>query len=139
MGEFSMVYKRMWNRPAFRQLDVDARCLFLWTWTNPQAKIGGLYHASVRAMASALGDPANGNVAELEARVEAAITQLAAKPLVAYDYDTETVWVVNRAKHSITSPKVAVCVRREVELVAPGPLRERFLAMYGRAIDWSDE
>jgi len=139
MGEFSMVYKRMWHDPAFRELDTDARCLFLWTWTNPQEKIGGLYHASVRAMADAMGDPTRSDVGELERRVEAALEALAAKPLVAYDYDLEVVWVVNRAKHSITSSKVAVCVKREVELVTPGPLRDRFLAMYGKTIDWRDD
>jgi hypothetical protein len=126
---WAQVETRLWQDPAYVELGPDARLLFLWSWTSPDAAIGGLYVASMRQLGRALSPAYNAAVAR---RIEAAIDELARKPLLAYDFDTETVWLVNRARHSMRSPKVRVAIAREYERVPEGPLKLAFVMKYGQ-------
>lgn len=131
MARFSMFNCPTWNDAAFRQLDTDARLLFIWSWTNPLSTICGLYQVSQRQMEIALStDPDC-----LEERVALALEQLAAKPMVRYDEENEVIWVVNRAKHSNRSPKVAKAMQREVQDCPPSPLVDEFVARYGSMLN----
>jgi hypothetical protein len=133
MGRFEMVDSQMYGDPAYRELSTDARLLFIWSWTNPQSTICGLYGCSVRQMQLALGDTRLG-MEPMSDRVLAALEQLARKPLVEYDEDNEVLWVINRVRYANRSPKVARAMQKEVEKCPPSPLIERFVAQYGRTL-----
>lgn len=135
MGDWTMVQHAVHDDPAYVELDADARLLFLWSFTNPDATLCGLYRASWRQLAGALA-PLNGRVPpEMDARVEAALNALEQKPLLLYDEDTEVLWVVNRARHANRSPKVATAMRREYERCPASQLKAQFRTRYGRQLD----
>jgi hypothetical protein len=137
MGDWAQVKAAVWEDDAFRALSSDARLIFLWSWTNPAATICGLYRASWRQLAAALGElrggpggGASAQDADLVARVEPALAQLAAKPLLLYDETNEVVWAVNRARHANRSPKVAVAMQREFDRCPASPLKTKFKRRY---------
>lgn len=129
-GEFEMFYKRVWHRESFRSLSSDARLLYLWTWTNPDTAMSGLYECSPRRLERALDEREIVPRAELRRRVAAALLELAAKPLVLYDDDAEVLWVVGRVEHTLRSPTQAVRMIREWRACPPSPLKDRFEAKY---------
>lgn len=137
-GQWEMFHKQVWLRPSFKALSSDARLLYLWSWTNPNATMAGLYECSPRDLARALAD-CNGNPgAELEARLGEAMAALAAKPLVLYDDEAWVIWVVGRVDHALRSPTQAKAMRREYEECPPSPLKGRFLSTYGELLELSD-
>lgn len=134
MGDWTMVLHALHDDPAYQELEADARLLFLWSFTNPDATLCGLYRASWRQLASALG-PLNGRVpVAVDRRVEAALNALERKPLVLYDEEREVLWVVNRARHANRSPKVATAMRREFERCPASPVKDQFKRRYGRQL-----
>jgi hypothetical protein len=134
--KFGMVDVATWDDEAFAALDTDARLLFLWSFTCREATICGLYTTSLRAMGRAIATPPDSTAAwrELEDRVFAALEQLAVKPVLLYDDNSEVVWVVNRARHANRSPKTAAAMRREFVACPPSPLRDQFAQAYGDAL-----
>ncbi len=128
---FELVQRRIWTDPAWLELSSDAKVLFLWTWTAPTNALCGIYHVSPR-MLERVFDPRPGpSSPETRERVRSCLLELARKPLVVYDDDSEVLWVVSRAKHANRSPKVAVLLKREVEECPPSPLKDDFLKLYG--------
>ncbi len=129
---FELFQRRIWTDPAFLELDVDARLLFIWTWTAPPNALCGLYHVSPRMLMNALEPPRQGPAEPAtRERVRLALVALARKPLALYDDDAEVMWVVSRAKHANRSPKVAVLLKREFEECPPSPLKDKFLRAHG--------
>lgn len=128
---WEMVYRGTWRDGAFLELSTDARLLFLWSWTNPDAALCGLYSASPRMLERALEERDGGSDDELRARVAGALRELARKPLVLYDDDAEVLWVVRRAAYANRSPKVQVLLQREVAECPPSILKKRFLRAHG--------
>jgi hypothetical protein len=133
MGDWVMLEQAIWNDPAFVELDTDARLIFLWSWSNPEAALGGLYHASEKQLVLALssnGTVLSGDPTHDASRLAAALEQLSRKPLLLYDDQAEVLWVVNRARHANRSPKVAVAIQREFDRCPPSPLKDRFQRKY---------
>lgn len=131
---FTMVLARTWRDPAFIDLGSDARLLFLWALSNPDAAMCGLYRATPTQMANALqrdGIPAGSTVA----RVAVALDQLEVKPLALYDEQTQVLWVVNRARHANRSPACAEHMAREIARVPECILRRRFRRAYPGLLD----
>lgn len=129
----------LWNDTDFRDLTTDARLLFIWSWTNPEASISGLYHVSVKAMGRALGRPSGHTLdQDVEERVEKALEELGQKPLVLYDYDEEVIWVVNRARFTNRSPNQQKAIQRGYESCPPSPLREQFKNVYESILEGSN-
>lgn len=125
---FTLVENAVWEDPDFKRLSTDARLLFLWAWTNPNAAICGLYHTSETHLLKALEPGAEKD------RLYPAMVELADKPLVLYDFNNEVVWVVNRARHANRSEGVAKRMQREVEACPESPLVDNFMAMYGQML-----
>lgn len=130
MSDFAILHTKMWRDPAFVDLTPDARLLFLWAWTNPEAAISGLYAVSAKRMAQALGAMPGDPASAWAAKVDAALKELAAKPLVLWDDDAEVLWVVTRAHHSNRSPKAAAVMTKELARCPPSPLKEAFIERY---------
>lgn len=128
MGRFTLLENSTYTDPAFVPLSTEARLLFIWSFTNLNAAICGLYRCSEREMRRALGRSG-------ERRISSALEELAAKPLVRYDADNEVIWVVNRARHANRSPKVARAMQKEIEACPPSPLVPEFVAMYGSMLN----
>lgn len=131
MPGWAMYETATWEDGPFLALGGDARLLFIWSWTNPGATICGLYPATLEEMAVALPDVPEGPLPEeVVDRLDAALMELAAKPLVAYDYDNQVLWVLTRAAKANRSPKVLVKMQREFGAVPWSPLKDQFAARY---------
>jgi hypothetical protein len=131
---FEMLQRKIWHDQAFMELSTDARLLFIWSWTHPANALCGLYHVSPRQLERALEERPGGSDPELRARVRAALLELAAKPLVLYDDDSEVLWVVRRAAYANRSAKVAVLLRREYSECPPSPLKDKFMQAHGERL-----
>jgi hypothetical protein len=128
-GEWEMFRKVVWVRPSFVELGVDARLIYLWGWTSPEATLSGLIRASPRQLARAIAD------AEVPVeRLARALHQLARKPLALYDDVAEVLWIVGRVEHVNRSPKVATRVVREWETCESPVIREQFAELYGEKL-----
>ncbi len=144
MANFAQLLCSTWeDEPGFAEIEsADARLLFLWSFTNGQATICGLYGVSLRRMTQAFVRP-TADRAEKDAaidRVEAALAVLGEvgaekKPLVVYDYDNEVLWVVNRARHANRGVKTNAAMRNEYERCPTSPLKDEFAARYGDELD----
>jgi hypothetical protein len=121
-----MIDKGTWTDDEFLALAPNSKLLFVWSWTNERAAICGLYEVSLRRASRETG-------LELLQVLEA-LAELALKPFVLYDEETEVLWVVNRAKHANRSPKVKMAMRREVERVPDSDLVDRFVELYGERL-----
>lgn len=66
-----------------------------------------------------------------QSRVQNALDELAAKPLVKWDPEHEVIWVVNRVRYANRSPKVARAMQKEVERAPTSPLVVEFVEKYG--------
>jgi hypothetical protein len=131
MARWSQFNEAIWNDADFLALGTDARLLFIWSWTNPDAAICGLYPTSVRRMALAIDSGSEQRDRQLDAlRVTQALDELARKPMVRYDYDNEVLFVLQRAKHANRSPKTAIAMRREYERCPASPLKSMFARRY---------
>lgn len=140
---FAILQCETWNDEGFVELSNDARLLFLWGWSNPQAAICGLYEVQFPAshMAAAIGDVTGGSSLTNAERIARALRELEAKPLMFFDerhglaeLQRGVVWVVNRCFHSNTSAKAAEIMAREWCKVPDGPLKDAFYARYGDAL-----
>lgn len=127
MPRFAMVECSTWDDPDFLRLSPTARLLFLWSWTHQRAAICGLYMASEKQMMRGIGGDSKA--------LADALAELGDKPLVKYDADAELLWVVNRARYSNRSPKVARAMQREVEACPDSPLIAEFVALYGSMLE----
>lgn len=121
--------RSVWKDRDFRQLGSDARLLFLWSWTNPQASICGLYVATAFDLQLALAEPP----ADWQ-RVLTALEELDAKPLLLWHEETEMLWIPSRVRHANRSPKVARAMQKEVDGLPASPLLERFIDQYGKQL-----
>lgn len=134
---FELFHRGTWNDEAFRELDADARLLFIFTWTAPVTALCGLYHVSPRQLERAFAERPGPSSTELRDRVRVSLQALAVKPMVLYDDDSEVLWVVNRARYANRSTKVRTLLQREVAECPPSPLRDEFLKVYGGLLDLS--
>lgn len=136
MPGFAMFETATWEDGPFLRLGADARLLFIWSWTNPHATICGLYEASLERIALALpGLPDEGErpLTEQEVqRLDTALVELAAKPLVVYHYETRVLYVPKRAAKANRSPKVLTAMQREFARCPQSPCKEMFAARYPR-------
>jgi hypothetical protein len=120
-----------WDDEHFAALSGDAKLIFLWAWSNKAATICGIYPATQEQIAIALAPPVKGPLpAALEDRVYAALVELGVKPMLAYDYDHQVIWVTNRALKANRSPKVLVAMQREFGAVPWSPLKDQFAVHY---------
>lgn len=130
MSEFAILQTEVWSDPAFVELTSDARLLFLWAWTNPDAAICGLYTVSPRRMRQALGAMHGDPVSAWQPAVDSKLKELARKPLVLYDDENEVLWVPSRAQHSNRSAKAAAVMVKEFQRCPPSLLRDAFAERY---------
>lgn len=128
-----------WIDTPFLALGADARLLFIWSWTNPQATISGLYEVGLEKIAEALpGMPFEGDrpLTDDEVdRLDRALVSLADKPLVVYDYDHRVLWVPSRAAKANRSPKVLKAMQREFGRCPQSPVKELFAGRYPAIAD----
>lgn len=130
---FVLLHKDIWRDPDFHELSSTAKITFVWTFSNPQAALSGLYHTSLRAIARDLGHDLT--------VVEATLDELANKPLVKYDPNQEVIWVVNRAEYASRSARAVAQMQREVYAMrlSLSPLVGEFVARYGKLLGIRDD
>lgn len=105
MGKYSQIEHATWADSAVAELSAPAALLFVWSFTNgPCASLTGLTMVGARKLRKAA------RVAS-EDELAAALDELAAKPLVIYDWDHELLWCVNRVRYANSSPKTIQGIR----------------------------
>lgn len=123
MGRTEDIDSSMWaTNDEFMDLSPNAKLLYLWSFTNPDCNMAGLYRVSERTMRQQTGLSAS--------QLERALVELAERAFVVYD--RPILWVRSRAKHLRTKgDKMATSVARAVgELPFDHPLRIAFLRQY---------
>lgn len=122
-----MFWKRVWYKPSFLALSTDARLLYIWSWTNPDASLSGLYECGPRKLARVLRDDAQAT--------GRALRELEVEPLALYDAAAEVLWVVGRVEHVLRSPTQAVRMGRDFAACPPTYLRQQFAVKYGKLLN----
>lgn len=126
MGKFSQIEHATWGDAAVAELSAPAALLFVWSFTNgPCASLTGLTMVGARKLRRAA------HVAT-EDELAAALDELAAKPLVLYDWDHELLWCVNRVRYANSSPLTVKGIRNWTAAVAENVNGSSLLAQYRR-------
>lgn len=122
VGRREDIDNAIWGDPEFEALPPDAKLLYLWSFTNSQCNMAGVYKVSVARMAGETGLSAS--------RASRALEQLAAASFVVYEQPW--LWVRSRVKHiRSSSPSMARSIVRDVEALDPAhPIRQQFIATY---------
>ena len=127
---FAMLHAQTWADEKFLALSDDARLLFVWSLSQPDASVCGLYTCTTREMAAAFQENPTHPLTQGQ-RVQLALRELAEAGMVQYDPEWQHLWVVNRVKYQATSstrnynPKAIRLMRTEVNNMPDCPLRRR--------------
>lgn len=117
MAEFRQIHTRIWKDDWFSELDLDARLLFIYLFSNEQAEVGGVYELPIKYMAVEVG-MTNARILKLLAQFEQAGKVF---------YRGKWVWVVNLRKYNETkSDSVAKRIKKDLDLLPNGELKEMY-------------
>lgn len=127
MGRREDIDNAIWGDPEFEALSPDAKLLYLWSFTNSQCNMAGVYKVSVARMA--------GETGLNTARTEKALAQLVEQAFLVYE--APWLWVRSRVKHIRSeSPSMARSIAKDVKALDDEvPIRRQFLDRYG-AVSW---
>ena len=128
-GQFDLFFRRFWEDEDVLVLSTTAKLLFIWTWTQPTAPIGGLYRCTREEMANAIG--VGWDLGTLDFH----LMELQRKPLVLYDDQNEVIFVCRRAEYAARSERAIARMRAEYARAPASPLRDEFARMYGAFLD----
>jgi hypothetical protein len=117
----------IWGDPVFEGLSVEAKLLYLWSFTNPLCGMAGLYRVSPMRMQRETGLTAQ--------RWAKATRELQEAALVFYE--RSWLWCRSRVKYLRTrTPNMATSIMADVGKLDPNdPLRHRFVDEYVHC-DW---
>jgi hypothetical protein len=119
MGRSEDLDTAMWDDPDFEPLTIEAKALYLWSWSNRRCGMAGLYKVSRRAIGTALN--------LVDERLNDALKELEEARFLFYD---ETwLWVRSRAKLLMPrTTQMAKSVAKDFAKVpVDHPFRTRFL------------
>lgn len=126
MGKFSQIEHATWGDSAVTELSAPAALLFVWSFTNgPCASLTGLTLVGARKLRRAAR-------VDSEDALAAVLDELAAKPLVLYDWDHELLWCFNRVRFANASPKTTTGINNWVSAVAENVNGSPLLAQFRR-------
>jgi hypothetical protein len=124
MGRYSQIEHATWADTAVADLSASAALLFVWSFTNGAcSSLTGLTLVGARKLRKAA------RVAS-EDELAAVLEELAAKPLVLYDWDAELLWCVNRVRYANASPKTVQGIKNWTTAVSESANGSPLLADY---------
>jgi hypothetical protein len=137
MRDYGTVSPRFWIGETGKKLrgDASAQVLAVYLMTSPHSHMTGVYHCPVLYMAHETGLGMEGASKALERLMQEGFCE--------YEEASETVFVVRMAAYQIgeslkPKDKRIEGLRREVEKMPEGRIKQRFLAVYGAAFGLSD-
>jgi hypothetical protein len=110
---YTLIHSDVWRSPAFRALSNEARLLYIWSLTNEDSTVSGLYVTTPKRMATAL----ESGWSEESDDFHVALEELGRQPMVLYDFDHEVMWVTAKAREAPSTPSLAKRMQEEVEAV----------------------
>lgn len=132
MRDYGIVSPRFWTGETGKQLrgDRDAQVLALYLMTSPHSTMTGVFHCPILYMSHETGIPFEGASKALARLIEGGFCE--------YDVPSETVFVVQMAKFQIgeslkPADKRVFGLRKEVDRMQKGRLKQRFLEVYAEA------
>jgi len=124
-----------WGDTRFASLGTDARLLFIWALTPPNAAIG-LFSATEAQLGLALGASPLDATLGRKRRVWDALDELRDRDMVKYDAEQGVVFVIRRMEHQRVTQQNIGLFRAEVKRVPPSPLVDEFLYLYGSRLSY---
>jgi len=122
MANYRQVSTQLWMDDKFLHISPQARLLFLWMFTNPDAGSSGLF---------LFNDDVCENETGLSGReLHHCLKELIKIERVLYDEKTNIIWVVNQFKHTPKSPKIIESTLKEVKSLPKSPVKEVFYKKY---------
>lgn len=116
----------IWSDPDFLGLSVNAKLLYVWSFTNPRCGMSGLYKVTREAAAMETG--------LTPARLADALGELAEGRFVFYD--GRWMWVRSRIKHLRSkSPNIAKSIRSDLEAAGEHEYARELAEKY-RTLEW---
>jgi DnaD/phage-associated family protein len=118
MADFRNIHTRIWTDSWFCELPADAKLLFIYLFSNPNASVCGMYELPKRNISIDTGLTVD--------RVSAILDTFSAAGKV--HYEAGIVWVVNLKKYNDAgdSSKVAVRIRKDLDQISDCPLKRRY-------------
>lgn len=124
-AEFRSVQTRMWREDEwFQGLEIDARLLFIYLFTNPSASIAGIYRLPIRTMAFESGIPVE--------RVGKLLDEFSAAGKA--HYADGVIWVVRMRENQLPgkiNEQLQAKLRKDIAAIPDCPLKAAYLAHYG--------
>jgi len=123
---FRTIQSQFWRDPKVRALSVDAKLLFLYLVTNDHSHISGIYYIPVTLIQheTTLSSKA----------LREAFDSLTEASLVAYDTQTEVVWVINMLRHQTSycgmNGKIIRSVTNQLKTLHDSELIDCFVMFY---------
>lgn len=116
------IQRAIWEDEDFADLSVDARLLYIWSFSNERCNVAGLYKVRTKAMEVDTG--------LTEARTAAALAELERARFVTYV--DGVLFVRSYVKHTrMRSPNMAIGIAKAVKAISPDhPQRRAFLEKY---------
>jgi DnaD/phage-associated family protein len=121
MAEFRQIHTRIWKDDWFSELDLDAKLLFVYLFSNEQAEVGGVYELPIKYMSFEAGIP--------QERISKLLTYFEDAKKVYYR--NGWVWVVNLRKYNESrSEKVAIRIKKDLASLPDGELKKMYCEYY---------
>ena len=122
MANYRQISTHLWMDDKFLQVSPQARLLFLWMFTNPDAKSSGLF---------LFNDDVCQNETGLSGReLHHCLKELIKIERVVFDDKVNMIWVINQFKHVFKSPKIIESTLREVNALPKSNIKENFFKKY---------
>jgi hypothetical protein len=129
MADYRNVQTRMWRADEwFQDLPTDARLFWIYLFTNPSARVAGIYRLPAKTMAFETGIPLK--------RIRELMEQFA-KDGKAY-FESDVIWVVKMRdlqSPGKISPFLQVGIDADISEIPYCALKTRYLTHYGYPID----
>ena len=119
---YRTVQTSFWTDPKIRALPTKAKLLFAYLITSPSSHIAGIYYLPLATISYET------NLDQKETKE--AMSLLVGADVVAYDKDTNTVWVKNMLRHQGRGQKIIRAVEYQLETLHHSKLIKLFLEYY---------
>jgi hypothetical protein len=113
-----------WDDDKFLALSAPSKVLFLWSWSHRYATLAGVYPCQLDDMVRVVG----------VRQVRKVLAELRDARMVLWDEQFGYLWVVNRAKHVLGTPRAEASVVRCFHRLPDMPIKTGFRRKYGRQL-----
>ena len=118
---YSAVYSQIWKDKKIRNLSLEGKICFIYTFTNSDTTPSGIYNFDV--------DVAKVEIGLSNSKFEKAFKELIKNGLIKWDEERNIIWVVNKFKYTPKSSTVIKGIVKDL-LRLKHPFCEEFFEKY---------